>query len=431
MPDVERDFPRIRVMGTIGWIASGLACGFLPQMLGYADISPTNIPLLITAGSSALLGVFAFFLPDTPPKSTGKMDIKVMLGLDALILLRDKDFLVFFFCSFLFAMPLAFYYIFANGYLTEVGMKNATGWMTLGQFSEIFFMLALPFFTKRFGIKKVLLLGLVTAAIRYGFFIYGSADEYFTYALLFLGILLHGVSYDFYYVTAYIYVDKKAPVHMRTAAQGLITLCCQGFGSLLGYRLGGVMMEKMFAYQEPVNGLTFNWAGMWTFGAVMIAIIAVLLSACFLIMIWRDITRSNRYRKELEEANKRAEALLEAREKLMLAITHDFKAPLGSIIGYTDLLTGLTTDERQRFYLDNMKSSSQHLLKLVSDLLDFHRLDLNKAEVNRVTFNPAQLFEEIRISFKPLTDAKHLTLSCSIDAELDGRFISDYHTNVI
>ncbi len=92
-----------------------------------------------------------------------------MLGPDALILLRDKNFLVFFFCSFLFAMPLAFYYIFANGYLTEVGMKNATGWMTLGQFSEIFFMLALPFFTKRFGIKKVLLLGLVTAAIRYGF----------------------------------------------------------------------------------------------------------------------------------------------------------------------------------------------------------------------------------------------------------------------
>lgn len=214
-------------------------------------------------------------------KSTGKMDIKVMLGLDALILLRDKNFLVFFFCSFLFAMPLAFYYIFANGYLTEVGMKNATGWMTLGQFSEIFFMLALPFFTKRFGIKKVLLLGLVTAAIRYGFFIYGSADEYFTYALLFLGILLHGVSYDFYYVTAYIYVDKKAPVHMRTAAQGLITLCCQGFGSLLGYRLGGVMMEKMFAYQEPVNGLTFNWSGMWTFGAVMIAIIAVLFMIFF------------------------------------------------------------------------------------------------------------------------------------------------------
>lgn len=160
-------------------------------------------------------------------------------------------------------------------------MKNATGWMTLGQFSEIFFMLALPFFTKRFGIKKVLLLGLITAAIRYVFFVYGDAYHYFTYALLFLGILLHGVSYDFYYVTAYIYVDKKAPVHMRTAAQGLITLCCQGFGSLLGYRLGGVMMEKLFAHGEPVNGLTFNWTGMWLFGAVMIAIIALIFILFF------------------------------------------------------------------------------------------------------------------------------------------------------
>lgn len=279
--DVERDFPRIRVMGTLGWIASGLVCGFLPQMLGYADISPTNIPLLITAGSSVLLGVYALFLPNTPPKSTGKLSLKVMLGLDAVVLLRDRNFLVFFFCSFLFAMPLAFYYIFANGYLTEVGMQNATGWMTLGQFSEIFFMLALPFFTKRFGIKKVLLLGLITAAIRYAFFVYGGAAHYFTYGLLFLGILLHGVSYDFYYVTAYIYVDKKAPVHMRTAAQGLITLCCQGFGSLLGYRLGGVMMEKMFAYNPPVGGLTFNWAGMWGFGAAMIAVITVLFMLFF------------------------------------------------------------------------------------------------------------------------------------------------------
>lgn len=127
----------------------------------------------------------------------------------------------------------------------------------------------------------MLLLGLVTAAIRYAFFVYGDAYHYFTYGLLFLGILLHGVSYDFYYVTAYIYVDKKAPVHMRTAAQGLITLCCQGFGSLLGYRIGGVMMEKMFAYQEPVNGLTFNWVGMWGFGAAMIAVIAVLFMLLF------------------------------------------------------------------------------------------------------------------------------------------------------
>lgn len=279
--DVERDFPRIRVLGTIGWIASGIACGFLPGWLGYSDISATNIPLIVTAVSSAILGVFALTLPNTPPKSTGKLSLKVMLGLDALVLLKDKNFLVFFICSFMFSMPLAFYYIFANGYLTEVGMSNATGWMTLGQFSEIFFMLALPFFTKRYGIKKVLMLGLFTAAVRYGFFVYGSADQWYLYSLLFTGILLHGVSYDFYFVTAYIYVDKKAPKHMRTAAQGLITLCCQGLGSLLGYRLGGVMMEEMFAYPEPLNGLTFNWSGMWGFGAIMIAVIFILFMFFF------------------------------------------------------------------------------------------------------------------------------------------------------
>lgn len=156
-----------------------------------------------------------------------------------------------------------------------------------------------------------------------------------------------------------------------------------------------------------------------------IAIGSVLLSGIFLILIWRDITRSNRYRRELEEANRRAGDLLEAREKLMLAITHDFKSPLGSIMGYADLLSRLTTDERQRFYLDNMKSSSEHLLKLVVDLLDFHRLDLNKAEVNRVTFNPAQLFEEIRVSFEPLTAAKGLALQCDVAPELQGHFISD------
>ena len=156
-----------------------------------------------------------------------------------------------------------------------------------------------------------------------------------------------------------------------------------------------------------------------------IAVGAVLLSAFFLILIWRDIARSNRYRRQLEEANRRAEELLETREKLMLAITHDFKAPLSSIMGYTDLLARLTEDERQRFYLDNMKSSSGHLLKLVNDLLDFHRLDLNKAEVNRVAFHPSHLFEEIRVSFEPLIAAKGLVLHCRIAPELDGRFISD------
>lgn len=152
---------------------------------------------------------------------------------------------------------------------------------------------------------------------------------------------------------------------------------------------------------------------------------AVVLSVIFLVMIWRDVTRSNRYRRQLEEANRFAEELLASREKLMLAITHDFKAPLGSIMGYADLLSRLTVDGRQRFYLDNMKTSSEHLLKLVTDLLDFHRLDLHKAEVNRVTFHPARLLEEIYVSFEPLTSAKGLSLKCEIDPELKGTFISD------
>ena len=155
-----------------------------------------------------------------------------------------------------------------------------------------------------------------------------------------------------------------------------------------------------------------------------IAVGAVLLSVFFLIIIGRDIARSNRYRRELEEARKRAEDLLAMREKMMLAITHDFKAPLGSIMGYADLLSRLTVDERQRFYLDNMKTSSEHLLKLVVDLLDFHRLDLHKAEINRVTFHPARLLEEIHVSFEPLTSAKGLELHCNIAPELEGTYIS-------
>ena len=156
-----------------------------------------------------------------------------------------------------------------------------------------------------------------------------------------------------------------------------------------------------------------------------IAVGAVLLSVFFLIIIGRDITRSNRYRRELEEARRRAEDLLATREKMMLAITHDFKAPLGSIMGYADLLSRLTVDERQRFYLDNMKTSSEHLLKLVVDLLDFHRLDLHKAEINRVTFHPARLLEEIHVSFEPLTSAKGLELHCDIAPELESTYVCD------
>ncbi|NLS54008.1 nucleoside permease [Hafnia alvei] len=279
--DTETDFPRIRVLGTLGWIASGLVVGFmLPPLLGMDNVSDTNMPLIVTAVASVLLGLYSFMLPNTPPKVGQRTDIKDLLGLNALGLLRDRSFAIFALCSFLFCMPLAFYYQFANGYLTQVGLENATGWMTLGQVSEIFAMLALPLLLKRYGIKKVLLLGFVTAGIRYVLFIYGGTADVLMYSMLFIGILLHGVSYDFYFVTGYIYVDKKAPAHMRTAAQGLITLICQGFGSFIGNWLGGRAMTA-FQLPEAHNGMTFDWFTVWGVGAAMVFAVMLLFILFF------------------------------------------------------------------------------------------------------------------------------------------------------
>ncbi|TBL41086.1 MFS transporter [Hafnia alvei] len=279
--DTEKDFPRIRVLGTLGWIAAGLVVGFmLPPLLGMDNVSDTNMPLIVTALASVLLGLYSFMLPNTPPKVGQRTDIKDLLGLNALGLLRDRSFAIFALCSFLFCMPLAFYYQFANGYLTQVGLENATGWMTLGQVSEIFAMLALPFLLKRYGIKKVLLLGFVTAGIRYVLFIYGGTADLLMYSMLFIGILLHGVSYDFYFVTGYIYVDKKAPAHMRTAAQGLITLICQGFGSFIGNWLGGRAMTA-FQLPEAHNGMTFDWFTVWGVGAAMVFAVMLLFILFF------------------------------------------------------------------------------------------------------------------------------------------------------
>lgn len=279
--DPEKDFPRIRVLGTLGWIASGLFIGFvLPPMLGMGNISDTNLPLWLTAAASFALGLYSFWLPNTPAKGSGPVDIKALFGLNALAMLKDRSFAIFALCSFLFCMPLAFYYQFANGYLTQVGLNEATGWMTLGQVSEIFALLALPLLLKRFGIKKVLMLGFVTAAIRYIFFIYGGTEDVWGYSMLFLGILLHGVSYDFYFVTGYIYVDKKAPAHMRTAAQGLITLICQGLGSFIGNWLGGRAMTT-FALATPRNGMTFDWFAVWGVGAAMVVAVMLLFLLFF------------------------------------------------------------------------------------------------------------------------------------------------------
>ena len=181
--------------------------------------------------------------------------------------------------------------------------------------------------------------------------------------------------------------------------------------------------EALRSFSKLEQGKSIRQQSMKVIGGIAIG--SALLAFLLLALIWRDITKSNHYRKELEIAKKRAEDLLVAREKLMLTITHDIKAPVGSILGYIDLLSRLTKEERQLFYLNNMKSSSEHLLKLVNNLLDFHRLDSNKMEINRVAFNPSQLFNEIKTSFEPVAAKKDLQLDYRIDEKLNGSFISD------
>lgn len=281
LDDVENGFPRVRVLGTIGWIISGVSVGFIPSLIGMGDISTTSIPFVVAAAASLALGIYSLKLPDTPATATSEpVRLGELVGLDAIKMLKDRAFLIFVVCSFLFSIPLAFYYQFANGYLSQVGMENATGWMSLGQFSEIFFMLSLPLLLKRFSIKKVLLLGLLTAALRYLFFMFGDAGSLGHYALLFGGILLHGASYDFYFVTAYIYADRKAPAHMRAAAQGFLTLVCMGFGSLVGNQIGGRVLEYC-TLAQPVGAETFDWFTVWGIGLAFIVVVTVLFVALF------------------------------------------------------------------------------------------------------------------------------------------------------
>nr|WP_277872543.1 MFS transporter [Serratia odorifera] len=226
------------------------------------------------------LGLYSFLLPNTPARGTGPVDVKALLGLNALGLLKDRSFATFALCSFLFCMPLAFYYQFAT-WLSDPGrIARCHRLDDAGTGIRNFRHAGLALLLKRYGIKKVLMLGFVTAAIRYLFFIYGGTADVWAYSMLFLGILLHGVSYDFYFVTGYIYVDKKAPAHMRTAAQGLITLICQGLGSFIGNWLGGQAMTT-FALQQPRDGMTFDWFAVWGVGAAMVVAVMLLFLLFF------------------------------------------------------------------------------------------------------------------------------------------------------
>lgn len=264
MKDPAKEFSFVRVFGTIGWIVAGLIISYVflwdsPEARAAGMLKNT---FLMVAIASAALGLFSFTLPKTPPTADKdeKVSISTLLGLDALKLLKDRNFLIFFVSSILICIPLAFYYQNANPFLAEVGMNNPTGKMTLGQASEVLFMLLLPFFFKRFGFKLTIIAGMLAWTIRYILFAYGNAGD--LAFMLILGIALHGICYDFFFVSGQIYTDSKAGEKFKSAAQGLITLATYGFGMLVGFWVAGKISDTYL-----LEGNLHDWGSIWLFPA--------------------------------------------------------------------------------------------------------------------------------------------------------------------
>lgn len=259
MVDPAKEFSIIRVWGTIGWIASGILISYLAwdSQAGLAEGLLKNT-WLMAAIVSVVLGLFSFTLPATPPRADRSADFKLseILGLDALALLKHKNFFIFFLSSILICIPLAFYYQNASPFLTEIGVENSTGKMTLGQVSEVLFMLALPLFFSRFGIKKTLIVAMLAWAARYVFFAFGNADEQVW--MLLVGIALHGVCYDFFFVSGQIYTDAHAGGKFKSSAQGLITLATYGVGMLIGFWAAGHISDY-FLIEEGNH----DWKSIW------------------------------------------------------------------------------------------------------------------------------------------------------------------------
>ena len=268
MADPGREFPPIRVLGTIGWIVAGLFIGTL-------GLEATARPLQIAAAGSVVLGLFCLALPHTPPmpKAGGRVTFASVLGLDALKLLGERSFAVFVLGSFLVCIPLQFYYAFANLFLNELNVSNAAGKMTLGQMSEIFFMLVMPWFFQRLGVKWMLLVGMAAWTARYAFFAFGTHADLVW--MLYAGILLHGICYDFFFVTGQIYVDRKAPSDLRAAAQGFIAFVTLGVGMFIGSWASGRVVD-MFAGPSG-----HDWHQIWLVPAAGAAFVLVVFALFF------------------------------------------------------------------------------------------------------------------------------------------------------
>jgi len=270
MQDPAKEFPGIRVLGTIGWIVAGLVVGAM-------KVEATSTPMRLAAAGSIVLGVFSLVLPHTPPKRTAqRVTWREVIGLDALKLLKDSSFAVFVAGSFLICIPLQFYYTFTNPFLNELNVSNAAGKMTFGQMSEIFFMLVMPWFFRRLGVKTMMVVGMAAWAARYALF--AAGDNGALVWMLYAGILLHGVCYDFFFVTGQIYVDRRAPNDLRAAAQGFIAFVTLGVGMLIGSWLSGKVVDY-FSVPGPVPN--HMWDRIWMVPAAGAAAVLLLFAMFF------------------------------------------------------------------------------------------------------------------------------------------------------
>lgn len=268
MTNSEKQFPLIRVFGTIGWIVANLVI----SQLGY----DTSANMFYLAGGAAVaLGVFSFSLPHTPAPSKGKpFSINDALGLDSLVLLKKRSFAVFCVCSFLVCIPLSAYYAYAGTFVGEMGIEKIAQTMSFGQMSEIFFMLVMPFFFIRLGVKWMLAVGMLAWVVRYALFA-GAANDQIAWMII-SGIALHGICYDFFFVTGQIYVDNESGPKIRGQAQGFFVLLTQGLGMLIGAQLMGVI----FAQQKNSDGVV-DWKTLWTYPAVFALVVLIIFILLF------------------------------------------------------------------------------------------------------------------------------------------------------
>ena len=273
MKNPSKEFPFIRVLGTIGWIVAGIAISLFGWDKQGGESALANT-FKMAAIASIILGLFSFTLPATLPAKKGmKTSIGDILGLDALRLLKNKSYLIFFISSIAICIPLAFYYNFTNLFLNEKGMQSTAGIQSLGQVSEILFMLLMPVLFIRFGVKKMLAIGMLAWAVRYGLFAYGNIDA--NYWMLIVGILLHGICYDFFFVTGQIYTDNLAGERFKSAAQGLITLATYGVGMLIGSLVSGPIVD---AY---ITSGGHNWKSIWLIPAAIAVVVIILFMLLF------------------------------------------------------------------------------------------------------------------------------------------------------